>query len=98
MIQELFLSAQWMVIKLIPPHTWSMRKLFSMVIVVTVTRLLSNITMHRVFMYQTMTLKTQVNVTSNAERLDPTLCTMMGLTLILLMQKSYLLTFQLLPN
>ena len=68
MIQELLLSAQWVDLKLIPPHTQSIRKLFSMVVVLTVTRLLSNITMHRVFMYQKTTLKMQVNVTSNAER------------------------------
>ena len=43
-------------------------------------------------------LKIQVNVTSNAERLDPTLCTMMRLTLILFMQMSSLLTSQLLLN
>lgn len=57
-----------------------------------------HITMHRVFMYQTTTLKIQVNVTSNAERLNSTLCTMMRLTLILLMQMSSLLMSQLLLN
>ena len=36
MIQELLLSAQWVVIKLIPLHTRSMRKLFSIVVVLTV--------------------------------------------------------------
>ena len=40
----------------------------------------------------------QVNVISNVERLDPTLRTMMRLTLILLMQMSSLLTSQLLLN
>ena len=59
---------------------------------------LINITMHRVFMYQTMTLKIQVNVNSNTKILYPTLCTMMRLTLILLMQMSSLLTSQLLLN
>ena len=49
-------------------------------------------------MYQTTTLKIQVDVTSNTERLDPTLCTMMRLTLILLMQMSSLLMSQLLLN
>ena len=82
MIQELLLSFQWVVIKLISPHTRSMRKLFSIVVMLIVTRFLSNITMHKVFMYQMTTLKTQVNVSSNAERLDLTLCTMMRLTLI----------------
>ena len=59
---------------------------------------LNNITMHRVFMYQTTTLKIQVNVTLNTKILDPTLYTMMRLTLILLMQMSFLLTSQLLLN
>ena len=40
----------------------------------------------------------QVNVISNVERLDPTLRTMMRLTLILLMQMSSLLMSQLLLN
>ena len=79
-------------------HTQSMRKLFSIMVVLIVTRLLSNITMHKVFMYQTTTLKIQVDVTSNTERLDPTLCTMMRLTLIILMQMSSLLTSQVLLN
>ena len=95
---KLLLSAQLVEVKLIPSHTQSMRTLFSIVVVLIVIRLLSNITMHKVFLYQTTTLKIQVNVTSNAERLDPTLCTMMRLTLILLMQMSSLLTSQLLLN
>ena len=98
MIQEFLLSVQWVDIELMPLHTQSMRKLFSMVVALTVTIILSNITMHRVFMYQMMTLKTQVNVTSSAERLDPTLCTIMRPTLILLMQMSSLLTSQHLLN
>ena len=57
MIQELLLSTQWVDLKLIPPHTQSIGKLFSMVVVLTVTRILSHITMHRVFMYQKTTLK-----------------------------------------
>ena len=56
-IQELLLSTQWVVIKLIPPHTQSMRKLFSIVVVLTVTIFLSNIIMHKVFMYHMTTLK-----------------------------------------
>ena len=54
--------------------------------------------MHKVFMYKMMTLMIQVNVTSNAERLDQALCTMMKLNLIILMQVSSLLTSQLLLN
>ena len=37
MIQELLLSAQWVIIKLMSPHTWSMRELFFMVVMVFVT-------------------------------------------------------------
>ena len=92
--EELLLSVQWVAIKLIPPHTWSMRELFFMMVMVITFKLLSKMTMQRLSTYQMTILNIQVNVTLNTERLNPTLCTMMRLTLILLMQVSFLPMFQ----
>ena len=82
MTQEFLLSTQWVVIKLMFSHTWNMNELSFMVVMVTITKFLSKSTMHRFFMYQMATPRIQVNVNSNVERLNPSLCTMMRPTLM----------------
>ena len=75
-----------------------MKELSFMVVMVTITKLLNKSTMHKFFMYQMTTPSIQVNVTSNIERLDPPLYTMVRLTLIHLMQMFSLLMFHHLLN
>ena len=98
MTEELLLSAQWVAIKLIPPHTWSLRELFFMMVMVITTKLLSKMRMQRLSTYHMTILNIQVNVTLNTKRLDITLCTMMRLILIFLMWMSSLPMFQPLLN
>ena len=98
MIQELLLSAQWVDIKIIPLNTLEHEETIFNDGNTHCHKTLKQNNNAQGICVSNDALKIQVNVTSNAERLDPTLCTMMRLTLILFMQMSSLLTSQLLLN